>query len=213
MTPKTIRIALVDPRDVVRAGFKLLLENTACMQVVGEAGQGEAACEQYAAWRADIIVLDISLPGIGGVETLRRLRRQDKKAKVLVLSACEDLSHPRRVLRAGAAGYLSKRAAPQELVDAVRKVEAGQIVLDPHLANLLFTAANTEASVLDRLSEREFDYFLGLIRGLSICQLATQMGVSEWTAGCHLRHIKRKLRVESQSEMALLALREGVAAL
>ena len=108
-----IRVVLVDDHAVVRMGFRMLLQaEGAGIEVVGEAADGEALLKGLAEWRADVIVMDLSMPGLGGLETLRRLRAKDSTPPVLVLSAHEDTAHPRRALNAGALGYLSKRSAP-----------------------------------------------------------------------------------------------------
>lgn len=199
MTPHPIRVAVVNHRAMFRSRFKHLME---------------VACDCYDQWNADIVVLDLSMPGIGGLETLRRLRKHDRKARILVTSNHEDLSHPRRALRAGAAGYLSARSAREDMVEAVRQVVAGKLVIEPYLAQQLFTLPGDggySSSPLDQLSEREFDYFMKLVQGLTVAQMAAQMGVAADTAERHFHHIKRKLGVRSQAEMVHLAYRAGIA--
>jgi two-component system, NarL family, invasion response regulator UvrY len=132
-------------------------------------------------------VMDLSMPGMGGLEAVRRLLAQDPKAKVLALSAHEDTAHPRRVLRAGALGYLAKRSAPDELIAAVRAVAQGQRYVDPRTAQELATSqVDGEASPAERLSEREFSVFLQLARGMTVAQIAENLKLSPSTVGTHL---------------------------
>ena len=118
------RVMLVDDHAVVRMGFRMLLTD-AGHEVVAEAGTGEQACQDYPRVLPDLVVMDLSMPGMGGLEAIRRLLAQDPKARVLALSAHEDTAHPRRVLRAGAMGYLAKRSAPEALIEAVNALMRG----------------------------------------------------------------------------------------
>lgn len=204
-----IRVMLVDDHVLVRMGFRMLLANEG-IEVAAEADSGEQACQAYAGATPDVVVLDLSMPGMGGLETLRRLLAQDPKARVLVLSAHEDTAHPRRALRAGALGYLAKRSAPDELITAVRAVAQGQRYLDARTAQALATAQlDGEASPADTLSEREFAVFLQLARGKSVAQIAEDLKLSPSTVGTHLYHVKQKLQAGNQSELTLIALRWG----
>lgn len=205
-----IRVMLVDDHALVRMGFRMLLAD-AEIEVVAECGNGEAACQQYAAAKPDVVVMDLSMPGMGGLEAVRRLIAQDEKARVLALSAHEDTAHPRRVLRAGALGYLAKRGAPEELIAAVQAVARGERYLDPQTAKALAVAQiDGETSPADRLSEREFSVFLQLARGRSVAQIAEDLKLSSSTVGTHLYHVKQKLGASNQSELTLVALRWGL---
>ncbi len=206
--PMTSRLSvlLVDDHAVVRMGFRLLLQTTPDIVVIGE----EQALDVYAALRPDVVVMDITMPGMGGIEAVRKLVAFDRDARVLALSAHEDASHPRRVLKAGASGYLSKRGAAEALVQAIHDVAAGRIALDPLIAQRLHAGDEAQATVLSRLSEREFEAFLGLARGQSVQQLAEAMQLSSSTVGTYLYNIKQKLGLQNQAEMTLLAVREGL---
>jgi two-component system invasion response regulator UvrY len=160
-----IRVLLVDDHAVVRVGFKLLLQTAADVTVVAEADSGEAACQIYGDVSPDIVILDISMPGMGGLEALRRLRLRYGNARVLALSAHDDVMHAQRALKQGALGFLSKRSAPEVLLGAVRAVADGQRYVDAKLADELNAAgADGEESPVSRLSEREIDVFLSLAR-------------------------------------------------
>lgn len=209
MTP-LLRVMLVDDHALVRMGFRMLLAD-AQIEVVAEADTGEQACADYAQARPDVVVMDLSMPGMGGLEALRRLLAQDPKARVLVLSAHEDTAHPRRALKAGALGYLGKRSAPDALIAAVTAVAAGRPYVDPATAQALALATVTgETSPAEGLSEREFSVFVQLARGLSVAQIAENLKLSPSTVGTHLYHVKQKLGASNQSELTLVALRWGL---
>lgn len=205
-----ISVMLVDDHALVRMGFRMLLAD-AQVEVVAEAGDGEQACQLYPRARPDVVVMDLSMPGMGGLEAVRRLLAQDPKARVLALSAHEDTAHPRRVLRAGALGYLAKRSAPEALIEAVRTVARGDRYIDAGTARALAMAQlEGEESPADVLSEREFSVFLQLARGASVAQIAQTLSLSASTVGTHLYHVKQKLRAGNQSELTLVALRWGL---
>jgi two-component system invasion response regulator UvrY len=205
-----IRVMLVDDHALVRMGFRMLLAD-AQVEVVAEADTGEQACADYARVRPDVVVMDLSMPGMGGLEAVRRLLAQDPKARVLALSAHEDTAHPRRVLRAGALGYLAKRSAPEALIAAVTAVAANRPYVDAHTAQALAVAeVRGETSPADTLSEREFSVFVQLARGLSVAQIADNLKLSPSTVGTHLFHVKQKLGAGNPSELTLVALRWGL---
>jgi two-component system, NarL family, invasion response regulator UvrY len=205
-----IRVMLVDDHALVRMGFRMLLAD-AQVEVVAEADSGEQACLNYAAAKPDVVVMDLSMPGMGGLEALRRLLAQDPKARVLVLSAYEDTAHPRRVLRAGALGYLAKRSAPDTLIAAVTTVARGDRYVDAQTAQALALAQlDGDASPAEVLSEREFSVFIQLAGGHSVAQIAEALSLSPSTVGTHLYRVKQKLGAGNQSELTLIALRWGL---
>jgi len=207
-----IRVLLVDDHAVVRTGFRLLLQARSDVAVVGEAESGEAACQRYVELAPDVVVMDIAMPGMGGIEALRRIRAHDPQARVLALSAHDDPMHARRALREGALGFLSKRSAPEALLEAVAGVGAGQRYIDPRVAQRLALEdmAGTESSPVKRLSEREFDVFIRLARGASVQRIAEDLRLSASTVGTHLYNVKQKLGVSNQSELTLIAIRHGL---
>lgn len=205
-----IRVMLVDDHALVRMGFRMLLADARC-EVVAEAENGEQACADYPHVKPDVVVMDLSMPGMGGLEAVRRLLAQDPKARILALSAHEDVAHPRRVLGAGALGYLTKRSAPDALIAAVTAVAAHEAYVDPHTARALAMAhVKGETSPADALSEREFSVFLQLARGLSVAQIADNLKLAPSTVGTHLYHVKQKLGAGNQSELTLIALQWGL---
>jgi two-component system, NarL family, invasion response regulator UvrY len=207
-----IRVLLVDDHAVVRMGFRLLLQSTAELSVVAEADSGEAACQLYPELMPDVVVMDLAMPGMGGLEALRRIRARDAQARVLTLSAHDDPMHARRALQEGALGFLSKRSAPEALLEAVSVVAAGRRYLDSVLAQKLALAEfdGGAKSPVERLSEREFEVFVRLAGGATVQRIALDLNLSASTIGTHLYNIKQKLGVVNQSELTLIAIRHGL---
>jgi two-component system invasion response regulator UvrY len=206
-----IRVMLVDDHAVVRVGFRMLLEASGDIEIVGEAENGEAAYQRFPELKPDVVVLDLAMPGMGGIETVRRLVARETRTRVLVLSAHEDTVHLKRALNAGALGYLSKRTAPEELIGAVRAVAEGRVYIDGELAaKLALQDLNGAPSPADALSEREFTVFIQLARGQSVNQIAETLRLSPNTVGTHLYNIKQKLGANNQAELALIAVRSGL---
>jgi two-component system invasion response regulator UvrY len=207
-----IRVLLADDHAVVRTGFRLLLQTQNDVSVVGEAASGEAACQLYAELAPDVLVLDLAMPGMGGLETLKRIRAKHAHARVLALSAHDDPVHARRALHEGALGFLSKRSAPETLLEAVTVVAAGRRFIDASLAQKLALAEVEGAgkSPVERLSEREFDVFIRLAQGATVQKIADDLKISASTVGTHLYNIKQKLGVVNQSELTLIAIRNGL---
>ena len=201
-----IRVLLVDDHAVVRTGFRLLLQSIGEISVVAEAESGEAACQLYSELAPDIVVMDIAMPGMGGLEALRRMRAHDPQVRVLTLSAHDDPMHARRFLAEGALGFLSKRSAPEALVQAVTVVAAGRRYLDAALAQKLALAEFDGAtkSPVERLSEREFEVFVRLAGGATVQRIAQDLKLSASTVGTHLYNIKQKLGVENQDRKSVV---------
>jgi two-component system, NarL family, invasion response regulator UvrY len=207
-----IRVLLVDDHAVVRMGFRLLLQSVADLTVLAEAESGEAACQMYLDLKPDVVVMDLAMPGMGGLEALRRIRARDPHAQVLTLSAQDDPMHARRALQEGAMGFLSKRSAPEALIEAVNAVAAGRRYLDPVLAQKLALAEfdGGAKSPVERLSEREFEVFIRLAGGATVQRIAQDLNLSASTIGTHLYNIKQKLGAANQSELTLIAIRHGL---
>jgi two-component system invasion response regulator UvrY len=204
-----IRVLLVDDHAVVRTGFRLLLQSIGEVSVVAEADSGEVACQLYSELEPDVVVMDIAMPGMGGLEALRRMRARHPQVRVLTLSAHDDPMHARRCLQEGALGFLSKRSAPEALVQAVTVVASGRRYLDAALAQKLALADfdGASKSPVERLSEREFEVFVRLAGGATVQRIAQDLKLSASTVGTHLYNIKQKLGVENQSELTLIAIR------
>lgn len=211
MNANPIRVMLVDDHAVVRMGFRLLLEGAPDIRVVAEAASGEEACRMMAVSAPEVVVMDISMPGIGGLEAINRILAKEPAARILVLSAHEDTMHPKRVLKAGAFGYLSKRSAPEELIKAIHLVAEGKTYLEPAIAQLVALQEVTgERSPVEVLSDKEFKVFLALAGGKSVNEIAEVMSLSPRTVGTHLYNIKQKLGAANSAELAIIAIRNGL---
>jgi two-component system invasion response regulator UvrY len=205
---RTIGVMLVDDHAVVRMGFRLLLEGASDITVLGEAESGEEAVRRFAELNPDVVVMDISMPGIGGLEAIERILAKQPNIRILVLSAHEDAMHARRVLKAGAAGYLTKRSAAEELIHAIAVVHQGKTYLEPGIAQqMAMQQLSGERNPVDTLSEKEFKVFLALAKGQSVQDIADVMSLSPRTVGTHLYNIKQKLGASNSAELAIIAIR------
>ena len=206
-----IKILLVDDHAVVRIGFKMLIEAEDDITVIGEAESGEVAIKLFQELKPDIIVMDITMPGIGGLEAIDRIIAKDKNTKILVLSAHEDSVHPKRVLNAGAMGYLTKRSAAEELIKAIKSIHQGKRYLEPNIAQqMAITQLSGETNPVEILSDREFEVFIALAKGKSTNEIADTLCLSPRTVGTHLYNIKQKLNANNSAEIALIAIRCGL---
>lgn len=206
-----IKILLVDDHAVVRMGFKMLIEAEDDITVIGEAESGEVAIKLFQELKPDIIVMDITMPGIGGIEAIDRIMAKDKNTKILVLSAHEDSVHPKRVLNAGAMGYLTKRSAAEELIKAIKSIHQGKRYLEPSIAQqMAITQLSGETNPIEILSDREFEVFIALAKGKSTNDIADTLCLSPRTVGTHLYNIKQKLNANNSAEIALIAIRCGL---
>ena len=205
-----IRVLLADDHATGRMGFRLLLEGAGAT-VIGEADSGEAAVSAFDRSPPDVLMMDVSMPGIGGLGALERVRAHHPDARVLILSAHDDAQIPTRALRAGATGYLSKRAHPDELLRALTSVARGQRYIDPEIAPALALAQFSGGQdPVSALTEKEFAIFLQLAQGRSVAEIAESHRLSPSTVGTHLYHIKQKLNVSNAAELALIAIRSGL---
>ena len=206
-----INILLVDDHSVVRMGFKMLIENESDMAVICEAESGELGITAFKQHKPSIVIMDITMPGIGGLDAIERIIAFDKKAKILVLSAHEDSVHPKRALSAGALGYLTKRSAAEELIKAIRSVNNGTKYLESAIAQqMAITQISGENNPVEILSDREFEVFMDLAKGKSTNEIADTMCLSPRTVGTHLYNIKQKLNANNSAEIALIAIRCGL---
>jgi len=206
-----INVMLVDDHAVVRMGFKMLLESDADITVVAEAENGEQGIQRYMEHKPDVVVMDITMPGIGGLEAIERILAKDGSARILVLSAHEDSVHPKRVLNAGAMGYLTKRSAAEELIKAIRTVATGKKYLEASVAQqMAIQQLSGDQNPVDVLSPREFEVFMALAKGKTTNEIAETLFLSPRTVGTHLYNIKQKLNANNSAEIALIAMRSGL---
>jgi DNA-binding NarL/FixJ family response regulator len=209
--PMTIRIVLADDHAVVRDGFRSLLEKQPGMLVVGEACDGESAYHLCLQHEPDVVVVDLSMPGVSGVETVRRLRQRFPGLGILVFSMHQDANFVDQSFKAGASGYVTKSSAPEVLLRAIAEVCAGRRALSPDIAQAL--AVRHLAAVrpaLAQLSPREFEILRALVEGRSKAAVAADLHLSEKTVANAFYEVKRKLGVASDIELTKLALRWGL---
>ncbi len=207
-----IKVILVDDHAVVRAGFKLLLSTAEHIDVIAEADRGEQACQLYLEKQPDVMVLDLSMPGIGGLESIRRICSRDSQAKVLVFSVHDEMVYVNRAMNAGAKGYITKSSAPGLLVTAIQKIADGDIYIEQGLLKNKL-ATNNEADYrmrIDSLSVREFDVFLLLAKGLTVHKVADELCLGYKTVANYGTQIRTKLNVSTVAELAHIAMALGV---
>jgi len=202
-----IRVQLVDDHDVVRAGLRRLLEDESDIEVVGESASGEQAVRDYEQCTPDVVVMDIAMPGIGGLEAIRRIRAKHPDARLLVLSFHDNAIIASKAMRAGAMGYVTKGSNPALLIDAVRHLKRGQQYIEPEIAGKM--AANStvgETGLLGTLTIREMEIFLMLAEGRSVTDIARVLHISPNTVGNHQHSIMQKLHIHNKAELARLAM-------
>ena len=200
-------VMLVDDHAVVRAGFRMLLATESDIDVIAEAARGEELLSCYSQYQPDIVVMDLSMTGIGGLETTRRLHLREDKAKVIIFSVHHEKVYVQRALEAGVRGYVCKHAHPACLIDAIRVVAKGDIYLDPSLREISGTQIETRnyQRIIDTFSPREFDVFVLLAKGMTAHQIADTLCLSYKTIANYATTIRRKLNVNSMVQLAQIA--------
>ncbi|HEX4986091.1 MAG TPA: response regulator transcription factor [Burkholderiales bacterium] len=214
MGPQAIRILLVDDHAIVREGYRALLGKQPRMQVVGEAQDGNEAYERTQATSPDVIIMDLSMPGQGGLEAIARICQRFRNAKILVFSMHQNPTFAIQATRAGARGYVTKSSAPEVLVRAVYEVYDGRHVLSPDIAqSIAMSKLGGEHGPLEALTVREFEILRMLVEAQSAEEIAKALHISPKTvSNCHYQ-IKRKLGVATDIELVRLALRLDVVSL
>jgi DNA-binding NarL/FixJ family response regulator len=214
---QVIRVLLADDHALVREGTRRLLETESDVEVVAEAASGEEAVEATKRLHPDIAIMDIAMPGMGGIEATRAIKVSCPETAVLVLSAYDDEPYLMKLLEVGAAGFLLKSVHGQELISAIRAVSRGESVLQPSIAEKIMLRMSSQAeeqqSMADLLSEREFEVLRLAARGLPNKEIARRLGLSIRTVHSHLANIFMKMQVGSRTEAVLLALRQGMISL
>jgi two-component system, NarL family, invasion response regulator UvrY len=207
---KPIRVLLVDDHAVVREGYRRLLERDDSLSVVGEAATAAEALHCDEVLRPDVVVLDIALPGISGIEILRRIIARRPDACVLMFSMYQDGIYASRAINAGACGYLSKASAPDLLVEAVRCVAERRSYLSPDVELALTKHSSAANHIAESLSPRELEVLRMLTQGFGVDEIAGRLGVSPKTAANHQSSIKQKLGANSALQLILIAQQFGL---
>ena len=212
----TIRLLLVDDHAVVRSGLRMLLENESDIAIAGEAGKAGEALEAVAALAPDVVVMDIGLPDMSGIEVTQRIKQNWPQVAVVALTIHEDEEYFFKMIQAGASGYIPKRAAPEELLTAIRAAAAGEVYLYPSLAKLLvkdYISGGKEAEELDALNmltEREQEVLAHLADGANNQEIADVLSISPKTVARHRENIMHKLNLHSRTELVRYAIRKGI---
>lgn len=211
-----IRLLLADDHAVVRSGLRLLLEAQPDLVIVGEAENGEEAIRRTAELEPDVVLMDIEMPGMNGIEAARRIKAQSPATSVLALTMYEDDQYFFEMLRAGASGYVPKRAAPDELATAIRAVSRGEVFLHPSLAGRLVQDylqrrdVEEQEPAADDLTPREQEVLTLIAQGLSNNEIADQLVISAKTVDRHRENIMRKLNLHNRVDLVKYALRKGL---
>ena len=211
-----IKLVLADDHAVVRSGLRMLLQAQPDMEIVGEAESGAQALAQVRSLQPDIILMDIQMPGMNGIEATRQIKEAFSETAVLALTMHEDDQYFFEMLQAGASGYLPKRAAPDELVRAIRTVSRGEVFLYPSLATRLVQsylgggADSESAAMVSDLTPREQEVLVQIAEGLTNPEIADKLVISVKTVDRHRENIMRKLNLHSRIELVKYALRSGL---
>jgi DNA-binding NarL/FixJ family response regulator len=208
---KKVTIVLVDDHAVVRAGVRRLLEQEALFDVIGEAESGEKAYQLFGELKPDVMVMDLSMPGMGGLEAIRRILMRHERARILVLTMHEDLSFANQALKLGAKGYLIKNTLGDDLVKSIQTVSRGEVFLSDEIAKkMAMQSISGEQDPIHELSAREFEIFRLLAEGLEIDAIAATLNISSKTVSNYQTMIKQKLNINTPVELIRYAIKAGV---
>lgn len=204
-----VRALLVDDHAVVRQGYRHLLEKSG-IEVVAEASSGETAYSLYVDLSPDVVIMDLSMPGMGGIEALRRIMLRDSHARILIFSMHDDAIFPSRALQAGACGYVSKTSAPDVLVEAVSSISRGQKYVSHDIAQQLALQKINGENILEKLSLREFEVFQLLAKGHTLDEIASILNLDYKTIANLQTRLRNKLNVENGAQLILAAIRLNI---
>jgi two-component system invasion response regulator UvrY len=213
---KNVKVYLVDDHAVVREGYKHLLEK-ANIEVIAEASSGEEAYRDYERIKPDVVVIDLTMDGMGGIETIRRITAKNKQAKMLAFSMHDDTVFTSRAMQAGALGYVTKSSAPNVLVEAVFNVAKGKKYISHDIANKISQAhmnpndkSILERDVLNTLTPREFEVFERIAKGLSLDEIANILHLDYKTIANTQTRLRQKLQVDNTAQLILAAIRLNI---
>lgn len=210
MSAKVTTIIVAEDHALVREGTRQILSGEADLSVVGEASRGDEAVQLVLQLRPTVVLMDMRMPGINGIEATRQILAQAPDTKVVIVSAHEDEDYVREALSSGAVGYILKTAPARELVEGVRAVAAGSLVLSPSLSRRLTQSRSDPARASDRLSARELAVLRQIALGQANKEIARNLGISQRTVEGHLHNIFEKFRVSSRTEAVVYAANHGI---
>lgn len=217
METKSIRVYLLDDQAILRAGFRSLLDETPGIEVVGDSGEARAAVEDIEEIRPDVVLLDITMPGLSGIDAIPMIRKVSPRTRIVMLTHHEGQTFVDQSLKAGADGYLSKDSDPEEMALAIRAVQRGDAYVSSKVSGALVnqvrggdSGMGPHGTGVSSLTPREREVFQLLAVGKSNKEVAHQLGMSLSTAKKHRENLQRKLRVSSAAELARIAIREGL---
>lgn len=206
-----IKVLLVDDHTVVRAGYRHLLQSATDITIIAEAESGEEAYNLHQKHKPDVTVMDISMPGIGGLEAMRRIIAQNSSARVLIFTMHDDMVFAARALEDGAKGYLSKTCSPEALIEGVRAVAVGRKYLGAEVAQkIAMQGAQGTSEALKTLSAREFEVFTTLAQGVALNEVSERLNLDYKSVVNIQTRIRQKLNIENTAQLVLLAVRAGV---
>lgn len=207
-----IKVIIVDDHDLIRAGIRHMLTDVPGIKVVGETNNGEDVLKLVRELSPDLVLMDIRMPGIGGLEATRKILRFSPDTKILVITACKDDMHPSRLLQIGASGYLTKDASMEEMVKAVRNVYAGQTYVSQEIAQQLAlkNVKDIDKTPFDDLSGRELQVALMIVKGLKTSEISDKLNLSTKTVNSYRYRIFNKLKLKGDVELVHLALQYGL---
>jgi len=207
-----IKVLLIDDHELVRMGIKRLLQDVQGFKVVGVGASGEEAVQMAKELVPDVVIMDVNMPGIGGLEATRKMIRHNPDIKILALTIYEDEPYPSRLLQAGASGYITKGCDPDEMIRAVRTIHSGQRYISPGIAQQIAIKRVTkgEDSPLDLLSERELQIMLMITQGQKVQDISKKLCLSPKTVNSYRYRIFEKLGINSDVELTLMAMRLGM---
>ncbi|TGG95781.1 response regulator transcription factor [Natronospirillum operosum] len=208
-----IRVYIADDHSIVREGMRALISSAPDMDVVGEAPDGDIALQEVPSCQPAVLLMDMSMPGCSGLELIEKVRRRVPETRVLVLSMHREDLYATRTIRAGAHGFITKTRPPEEILDALRKVAAGQVYITAELANMLAMESITGSGGQQphaQLTRREYDIFLDLARGMTVGDIARKLNVSSKTVSTHKARLMEKLEAGSISDLVRYALSQDL---
>ena len=207
-----IKIILVDDHAVVRAGFRMLLATSESIDVIGEASRGEDAIQQFLDLKPDMVVMDLSMPGIGGLETINRIIQRDSEALILVFSVHHEQVYVNRALNAGAKGYITKNSAPEILPEAISAIMQGESFVEQGLikANSILKSQSDYQAIIVEFSQREFDVFRMLAQGMTVHKIADELCLGYKTIANYATQIRKKLQADTLIDLVRIAQDLGI---